>query len=550
MKREFERLARERRDLLVVGGGIYGAWIAYDAALRGLSVALVEKSDWAAGTSSGSSKLIHGGLRYLERLHVGLVRTSLAERKRLASLAPHLIRPLDFLIPVYKGDRVGRLRLKLGLTLYDWLAGSGQPVRPHRSIGRDELLDVLPFLAEDGLRGGFRYGDCAMDDARYTLEIVAGALGAGVVAVNRAEVTRLLVEDGRVEGAGVRDVESGDSVDVRAGLTVDCSGAWSSELLPESERTAQLTRRTKGVHLVLPSLGVSNAFLLTSPIDGRVFFLIPWYGRTLLGTTDTVFDGDPDTLRTTRADVDYLLGSANRYLSERPWKDADVLGSYVGVRTLQNEPGADPSEVTREWSLANPLPGLLMPIGGKYTSARADAAEAVDRVLEELGRPAVPCPTAERRFPWAPEEDFEPWLEHTTSTGMELGLDGETARWVGLRYGTTAESLLGLLADHHHLGGRIHPDLPFCRAEVVHAVSREMARGLEDIVRRRIPLVLLARVERELLTKIAELAGDLLGWSDQHKDEQVWRITGQLTRTPFRLGPGSADAAAVDSGGE
>jgi glycerol-3-phosphate dehydrogenase len=533
VKREFHRLSEGPFDLVVVGGGIYGSWIAYDAALRGLRVALVEKTDWAAGTSSGSSKLIHGGLRYLERLHLGLVRTSLAERKRLLTLAPHRIRPLPFVVPVYRGDRVGRLRLKLGLTLYDWLAGPGQPVPRHRSVDRDALLDRSPFLRSTGLRGGFVYGDCAMDDARYTLEIVDGALGHGVVAVNRAEVRRLLSSEGRVLGVVVRDDENGSEVEVRAALTVDCSGAWSSELLPDTERAASLTRRTKGVHLVLPSLGVDDAFLLNNRSDGRVFFMIPWYGRTLLGTTDTPFDGDPDKLRVAREDVDYLLDAANRYFHDRAWSDADVLGSYVGVRTLQNEPGADPSEVTREWALERPLPGLLLPIGGKYTSARADAALAVDRALQELGKPAVPCVTGERPFPWTPTERFDAFLERAVTQGQSLGIDGVTARCLALRFGSRSDAVHELIADHHHLGARIHPQLPFCRAEIVYAVSHEMARTLEDVVRRRIPLVLLARIDPDGLTATAELAGDLLGWSDQRKDEEVWQLARGLARAPF-----------------
>jgi len=219
----------------------------------------------------------------------------------------------------------------------------------------------------------------------------------------------------------------------------------------------------------------------------------------------------------------------------------------VGVRTLQNEPGADPSEVTREWALERPLPGLLLPIGGKYSSARADAALAVDRVLVELGRPAVPCQTGGRPFPWTPSERFDAFVERSISQGQALGLDSVTARCLTLRFGARSDAVHEVLADHHHLGARIHPQLPFCRAEIVYAVSHEMARTLEDVVRRRIPLVLLARIDQKRLASIAELAGDLLGWSDRRKDEEAWQLAGRLARTPFsRSAEVSATAPETD----
>ena len=538
MKRDFRKLADETFDLLVIGGGVYGAWTAYDAALRGLRVALVERSDWASGTSSASSKLIHGGLRYLEQLHLGLVRTSLDERKRLATLAPHQVRPLRFVIPVYRGDRVGRFRLKIGLSLYDLLAGGDQPVDRHRSLSRDELLRSSGFLRHEGLRGGFNYGDCWTDDARYTVEIICGALEAGVVAVNRAEALRLLIEEGRVLGAEARDRESGSTAEIRAALTFNAAGPWSAALLPEDREAPPLTRLTKGAHLVMPGLPVDDAFLLTARSDGRVFFLIPWYGRTLLGTTDTGYKDNPDALRLEAADVRYLLTEANRVLEGSPWSEADILGSYVGLRTLQNQPDTAPSTITREWCLEQPLPGLLMPIGGKYTSARADSGEAVDRAIELLGRPAIPSPTADRPFPWRPAGPFLPWLEQAVREGVALGLDPGTARCAGYRFGTRIEKLHRILAERPELAARIHPELTFCRAEIVHAVESEMARTLEDVLRRRIPLILLARPDESWLSGAADLIGERLGWSADRRGEEVRALIGAA-----RL-PGATDREA------
>ncbi len=527
MRRDFSTLDRGPVDLLVVGGGIYGSWIAYDAALRGLRTALVERADWAAGTSSASSKLIHGGLRYLERLHIGLVRTSLRERRRLARLAPHRIRPLRFVIPVYSGDRVGRLRWKLGLTLYDLLAGRDQPVAGHTSVRKHELLSGFPFLRPEGLRGGFSYGDCAMDDARYTLEIVDGALAAGAAAVNRAEVSRLATDRGRVIGAEVRDRESGAALELRAALTVDCSGAWSAEVLPDRNAATELTRMTKGAHLVMPGLPVEEAFLLLAGVDGRVFFLIPWYGRTLLGTTDTPYHGDPDELRLAAGDIDYLLGAAGRYFRSR-WTERDIQGGYVGLRVLQNERAADPSEVTREWALEEPAPGLLMPVGGKYTSARADAAQAVDVVMERLGRPRGGRPTEERAFPWTPPGPFATWLESSVARGIELGLDPLTAHTGACRHGARVGELFALIERDPGLAAPLHPELPFSRAEVVHAAAAEMARTLEDVLRRRVPVSLLARLDPRVVGDAATLADRVLGWSEDERRRQVETLLAEL----------------------
>jgi glycerol-3-phosphate dehydrogenase len=518
-------------DLLVVGGGIYGAWIAYDGALRGLRVALVERTDWAAGTSSASSKLIHGGLRYLEQLRLGLVRTSLVERKRLRTLAPHRIQPLRFLVPVYSGDRIGRWRVKLGLTLYDLLAGVDPPVGRHRSIGREELLALAPFLRRDGLRGGFGYGDCVMDDARYTLEIVDGALRAGAAAVNQAEVAGLLEHRGRIRGAAVVDRETGETVEVEARLTVDCGGAWSAEVVPERQKAERLFRLTKGAHLVMPALAAEGAFLLFAGSDGRVFFLIPWYGRTLLGTTDTPFGGDPDEVGVTPEDVRYLLTAAGRYLGDRAWTESDILGRSVGLRCLRNgRRGTSPSKITREWSLEEPMPGLLMPVGGKYTSARADAARVVDRALELVGRGRGENPTRDRPFPWAPAEPFVAWLERVVSAGVALGLDPEAARHAAHRFGARVEKIHQILRDRPELASRIHPELPFCRAEIVHAVESEMARTLEDVLRRRIPLTLLSRPDERRLREAADVAGELLGWSEDRRRQEVASVLDRLGR--------------------
>ena len=522
MRRDFASLARAPFDLLVIGGGIYGAWTAYDSALRGLRVALIERTDWAAGTSSNSSKLIHGGLRYLERLQIGLVRKSLRERRVLTTLAPHRIQPLRFLIPVVRGARVGRLRWKLGLSLYDLLAGAGQPVAPHQALSGDEVAQRFPFLRRDALIGGFGYGDCVTDDARCTLEIVDGALEAGAAAVNATEATRLLRDGARVTGAEVKDLETGSSLEVQAAVTVSCCGPWGADAPFHNVSTR--TRMTKGVHLVLPPLPTDQALLLLAPSDGRVVFLLPWYGRTLLGTTDTPYTGRPDAVRVESEDVDYLLDAANRYVTPS-WQASDVLGGFAGIRVLQNQPGRDPSQVTREWRLTQSAPRLLTPIGGKFSTARADSAETVDRVMKLVGRRPGARPTAERPFPWAPTGNFEEWLETAVKRGVAVGLDTDTALTSALRFGSRLDDVHERIRKRPNLAARLHPELPFCRAEVEHAVEHEMARSLDDVLRRRIPLTILARPDARVATDAAELVAATLGWTAEHTRRQLTHLT-------------------------
>jgi glycerol-3-phosphate dehydrogenase len=528
MIRDFGRLDDGPFDLLVIGGGIYGAWIAYDAALRGLRVALVERDDWASGTSSASSKLIHGGLRYLEHLKVGLVRRSLEERRRLATLAPHRVRPLRFVVPAYRGDRVGPLRLEAGLWLYDRLAGPHQPVPPHKSFGRTALLDAYGFLAPDGLKAGFSYGDCGTDDARFTLEVVAGALAAGSVCVNGAEVVDLVREGGAVAGAVVLDRESGRTVDIRARVTVNAAGPWGARIKGLAPAARDLVRLVKGVHLLLPPLPTDDALLLAARRDGRIFFAIPWYGRTLLGTTDSDFPGDPDDVDVAPGDMEYLLTEAARALKPMGWTESSVAGGFAGVRALRSEREARPADVTREWTLEAPEPGLLMPVGGKFTSARAEASLTVQAAMARMGRAPGQCPTKRRAFPWRPVTDFAHFQDETIARGGPLALDPETAGACATRYGTTVESLLGIVEKRPELARRIVPDLPFCAAEVVHAVRSEMARTLPAVLRRRIPIVLLYPLDRETVAACADLVGDELAWKPGRRAREVEAVLAHV----------------------
>ncbi|MEK6806618.1 MAG: glycerol-3-phosphate dehydrogenase/oxidase [Pseudomonadota bacterium] len=497
-------LKNRRFDLLVIGGGIYGAWTAYDAARRGLSVALIEKNDWASGTSSASSKLIHGGLRYLEHFEFALVRHALTERRVLAKLAPHLVRPLNFVLPLWKGARAGPLKLSAGLFLYDLMGLGRQPVQRHKHFRRERLLKRYPFLAPDGLKSGFRYGDCQEDDARLCLNVVAAAQGAGVVTANRVEAVALIEGEGRIHGAKVRDTETGECWDLGAAVTVTAAGPWTPQLLGRASPKVKLV---KGTHLVLPAIpDCQSAFLLTAPQDGRVFFVIPWYGRTLLGTTESTVSA-AEVAQPNDSEAQYLLAAASAWLPGVKWTHDDVIARFSGVRALQAQATENLAAVTREFVIETPRAGLIAPIGGKYTTARADAALIVDAVQHSLGRVPTPCMTDRQPLPGGAGAQAEILRDALVAAGV----DAEAASWCWQRHGGRCSRLLELLKEHPAWGQRLHPELGFIEAEVVLAVRDEGARSLEDITRRRIPLAILAREDcSEKISRVLARAGSAL----------------------------------------
>ena len=507
LRRNVAALRTRSFDLLVIGGGIYGAWTAYDAALRGLRVALIEKTDWGSGTSQSSSKLIHGGLRYLEHFEFGLVRHALAERRVLSRIAPHLVRPLNFIVPVWKDSRVGRLQLLAGLTLYDFLATGKQPVPRFKSFSRKNLLAAHPYLDPVGLRGGLRYGDCQEDDARMTLFIVAAAQAAGAVCANAVAADELMFDGWRCIGSSLRDTETGERFELRAGAVVNAAGPWASTLVGSA---APAVKMVKGVHLILPAIpGLEDALLLTAPQDGRVFFVIPWYGRTLIGTTESSVT-DPSEAVVTADEIRYLLDATDALLPGLRFTPADVIGSYAGVRTLQAEDAASLSAVSREFAVLEPRPRLIMPIGGKYTTARVDAVDIVDAVFAALGRMPPASTTHCHALPGAPHEDarlgdFTGWQAEAMAGLARRGIDVKAARLLTLRHGTRVARIVELVDEDHSLAQPLHPDAPFLAAEAVLAVRDEGARTFDDVVRRRLPLSLLVAPESGWHARVSTL---------------------------------------------
>jgi glycerol-3-phosphate dehydrogenase len=526
MKRDMNRLSDGPFDVLVVGGGIYGAWTAYDASLRGLKVALIDKSDWASGASSASSKLIHGGLRYLEQFHFGMVRRSLDERRRLVRLGPHRVQPLRFLIPVYRHSRVGPLRLRTGLWIYDRLAGSNQPVGPHESMSRSDVLSRHGYLNGEGLVGGLTYGDCQMDDAQFAIEIVRGASDAGAVTANYMRAAHLYVSGGRVVGASVVDELSGDTMDIAASVVVNTTSMWAPQFDDATVRAPRV-RMSKGAHLILPPLPTNEALLITARSDERVFFVIPWYGKTLLGTTDSNYDGDLDDVHVSQSDIDYLLSEASAVIGEPKWDESMIEGRFAGVRALKFETGKSLFAVTREWVLESPVDRLLVSVGGKYTSARADAAVIVDRVVRWLGKKPGESPTKTRPFPWSPKDPFPQWLDSARDAGIQIGMDRETAMFCAGRYGSAVEGIHALIHDRVELAERLDPRLPFCKAEIIIAARESMAVTLEDLLRRRMPILILSRVDRDVLDEAVRLVSPTLGWDDERGRREIENVLGK-----------------------
>jgi glycerol-3-phosphate dehydrogenase len=482
MKRDPGALVDKAFDLLILGGGITGAGVALDATLRGLSVALIDKGDFASGTSSISSKLVHGGLRYLEHGDFRLVYEALHERGRLIRNAPHLVRPLRFMLPFYDGDRVPPWKYRLGLTLYDILAGAGNISRS-RPLSKGQLLRQVPSLRSAGLRGGAQYFDAQMDDARLCVEVVRTAALHGAAVANYVQATGIEFNAGTVAGVTARDALGGGELVIRARQVLNATGPWADSIRKlAGEGSAPLLRPTKGVHLVAPGRDLPAALLLLHPADGRVFFVIPWMGKTLLGTTDTETTDSPDALQVTPQDERYLLEGFNRHFAPA-LAPADVLGRFVGVRPLLAESAA-PSGRSREFHVTLGPTGLFTVAGGKYTTFRHMAEVITDRICARLG---VHRRCRTRNFPLA-GTPAQPWPEFATTAVRRLHdtyrLDGSAALHLVERYGRQADKVAGYVREAA-LAAPVVAGEPDLLAEFAYQRDHEMAERPADFLLRR-----------------------------------------------------------------
>ncbi len=384
------RIGKGPFDLLIIGGGIVGAGIAWDASLRGLSCVLLEQGEFAGGTSSKTTKLIHGGVRYLEQLDFRLVREALRERSTLLAIAPQYVHPLPFLIPV-RGSRPRPWPLILaGVVLYDWLAGERR-IGPYRFLGERELQQEEPRLVASGYRRAALYHDAQMDDAGLVRAVLKSAGQAGAVLRDHTRVMGLIKEDGHVVGVETQNGEA-----IRARRVINATGPWADRVRQLADpRAKPLVRMSKGIHLVYPDIGLKHAILVSSQRDGRIFFVIPWKGSTLLGTTDTDYAGDPVDAKAEPEDVDYLLTESNRALPGFDFRKEKILSTFAGIRPLIAQEGKDPWAVTRSHRVYDEFGGMLTVIGGKFTTFRKIAEDVVDRVVGDFAdKPLTACRTS------------------------------------------------------------------------------------------------------------------------------------------------------------
>jgi glycerol-3-phosphate dehydrogenase len=536
--RAIEEIAGKHFEVVVIGGGITGAGVALDAASRGYSVALLERGDYATGTSSRSSKMVHGGLRYLQNFDLGLVREALLERQLMVRLAPHLVYPTPFLVPALGEERRDR-KLGLGLNMYDVMATTraGRSRRErraarerepddyywspdrHRTIDRDEVLELTPALASRDPHDAYLFYDCQTDDVRLVLTVLGEAERFGAVMLNGAEVTEVLSRDGKATGVAFVEAESGERMEVGAGAVVNATGVFADRIRPEEllgEEDVPRIAPSRGTHLLIDQadLPMGKAACIVPAGEGRMIFSLPWYGRTLVGTTDNDFDGDITHPRPAADDVEYLLQAVNDFFGTS-LSDSDLVGAYAGVRPLIST--GDPRksvDISRKAELYETSSGMLTITGGKLTTWRRMAKQTVDRLVEREGREA-PCHT------------------HEIPLGMEArpgdldapdGVEEEAVEQLAFRYGHAARKVLEIARAEPKLARPIVPGRPDLLAEVVLAARLEQARSIADVLLRRTRLGILAAPQlrsAKAVRPVADALGAELGWSRRQRSQEV-----------------------------
>lgn len=519
-----EDLERQQFDLIVVGAGINGAGVARDAAMRGLRTLLLDKQDVACATSAWCTRLIHGGLRYLEHFEIPLVRESLRERERLLRNAPHLVRPLPLLVPIYERSKRGPATIRAGMLAYDLLSFD-KSLEGHRMLSRDEALAREPGLNPDGLKGAARYYDAQVGYCeRLTLENVLSARRHGAVVATYARVDGFLQDGNAIRGVRFTDVRDDTRHAVRAAVTVNASGPWVDRVLACLDRpTERLMGGTKGSHLVVdPFPGAPREAIYTEAVkDGRPCFILPWNDRYLIGTTDVRYEGDLNEVVASDEEIDYLISETNAVIPEAGLSAQDVLFTYAGVRPLPYAPEGKEGSITRSHVVHDHEPelrGLVSLVGGKITTYRELAQETVDAVFEKLGRKPPKCRTAKIPLPGATVEHFESFADVFAATS---GLDEATARRLVRVYGTRAVEVVELADDDPTLRARLTPETKAIGAEVVFAFRHELARTLEDVLMRRTMVGLEPSCGVGADRTAADIAVRYLGWDEERAEREV-----------------------------
>jgi glycerol-3-phosphate dehydrogenase len=530
-------LAGVKFDLLVIGGGITGAGVARDAASRRLSVAILERDDWGSGTSSRSSKLVHGGLRYLREGDVRLVFESLSERALLARLAPHLVRPIDFLFPAHQRRGVPVWQLEVGLTTYDLLSLGRAPHR-HRRLSRSQILARERLLDSPELLSGALSADFRTDDARLTLENVLDAAALGAVAVSRVAVERLEKDaSGRVQGVQANDRETGRLLSIAARKVVNATGPWGDGLRRlDRPDLPPLLRLSRGAHVTVSAqrLPLRHAVAFWTE-DDRLMFAIPQGPVTLLGTTESEHSGSPDAVQASREDVAYIFSAAARTFPAARLGPGDVVATFAALRPLVREIGKNLQETSREQSIELSSSGMLTVTGGKLTTHRLMGARAVDAVIAGLAGSRGgfrSSQTRTRSFPGAPVVPFRDFSASFERASGEFGLPPDSARHLAARYGQRAEDVLELVSEQRTLRERLVPGLPDIAAEALFAARAEDARSVSDVMIRRTHLFWQApRQGVDALVRVGAILSRELGWSRKEEDASREEYLREIDRS-------------------
>ena len=530
------QLGTEQFDILVIGGGVNGVGAALDAASRGLKVALIEAQDIAAGTSSRSSKLIHGGLRYLEQYDFRLVREALHERELMVStLCPHLVKPVGFLFPLTEKFKE-RTYVGAGLALYDALRGFQRAMPWHKHLSQKQINEIAPSLRHDLVTGAIKYFDAQVDDARHTMSVARTAARHGAIIATQVSAESLIKEGKRVVGVNALDLASGKNIAIKAGATIMCAGVWSDQLHARFDLTPGYNvTMSKGAHIVVPGSAIKSdaGIIVKTPIS--VLFLIPWGDKWIVGTTDTPYEGDRAEPCATREDVQYILDQANRVLEPKLRAD-DIIGVYAGLRPLvANNKSATTTKLSREHTVDRPAAGFVSIAGGKYTTYRVMAKDVVDRAVIELRRLTQESVT--EKLPLVGADGYFALEQQKERIAQESGLDVATVAHLLNRHGSLISEILDLINEEPKLLGKLDVNLPYIKAEIVYAASHEGARSVDDVISRRTRLSFEAvNHGLHLADEIATLVSPILGWGSKERKESVAQYTELVEREKATLG--------------
>jgi glycerol-3-phosphate dehydrogenase len=525
---DLAKLRTEEFDALVVGGGVVGTGIALDAAARGLKVALIEGNDFASGTSSRSSKLIHGGLRYLEQFDFKLVREALHERELMVTTqAPHLVKPLSFLYPLHK-RYIDRIYVGAGLMLYDLLRGTMRAVPWHSHISTADMQNIARSLDPNKVIGGLLYYDAQVDDARHTLMIARTAKEHGAALVTGIRCVGALRVNGEIAGAQVRDVKSGEEFSVKAKVVIGAAGIWNESLYEKFELTpGYKIKMSKGVHIILPksAIDAKTGIILKTAIS--VLFIIPWGDEWLVGTTDTPYTGDRTSPLADQSDIEYIIHEANKVLVPQIRTD-QVISTYAGLRPLVS-PAKDSNttKISREHTVDHPVPGFVSIAGGKYTTYRVMAKDAVDAAVKDLDY-KVPASTT-RAIPLFGADGYRELEKNITHLAQERQMSTVTITHLLNRYGSAITDLFATIEVESQLGELLIEGQPYIKAEVRYAVTHEGARSLEDVLERRLRISIESGEHGVAIALlVAGLIAPILGWSDAEIESEIATYTQKM----------------------